>query len=302
MAKQPRNQSYARAVPVGRNRRPTVVEHPKNFFQTIKRLLGFFSKEKRVFSIIVVFVIADAFLLLAVPYLEGRAVDKMAGGAGQVAFSALIGILGLLFVAFGGDFILTILENRLIADVSQRIVGRLRSALFAHLQQLPLSFFDRNTHGDVMSRFTNDIDNISSTISESTVSLLSDVTGIVGSLILMLLLNVPLTTAALVAVPLVLLLTKTVTSRTAKLFSAQQKVLGQLGGRLEESISGLQVVKAFGREKQVVNEFTQANDDLLKVSVSAQIWSGYMMPIMNVIGNLSFAAVAGVGGVLAVHN
>ncbi|AVQ97504.1 ABC transporter ATP-binding protein [Ethanoligenens harbinense] len=284
-----------------RPRRGGPVEKPRQFGKTVLRLLGYFSKEKRILAVIVVFVLVDAALMLAVPYLEGRAVDYMAGGRGKVAFSPLFAVIGLLLAVFAGDWLLTVLENRLIAGASQRIVGRLRSVLFDRIQALPIAFFDVHTHGDLMSRFTNDVDNISTTISQSTVSLLADVTGIVGAFGLMLALNVPLTAAALVTVPLVFLLSKTVTTHTAKLFSAQQAALGRLGGHVEESISGLSVVKAFGREKQVVEEFNAANNALLDVSIQAQIWSGYMMPIMNVIGNLGFAAVAGVGGILAVR-
>lgn len=277
------------------------VEKPRQFGKTVLRLLGYFSKEKHILAVILVFVLVDAALMLAVPYLEGRAVDYMAGGRGHVAFSPLFAVIGLLLAVFAGDWVLTVLENRLIAGASQRIVGRLRNVLFDRIQSLPIAFFDVHTHGDLMSRFTNDVDNISTTISQSTVSLLADITGIAGAFGLMLALNVPLTAAALVTAPLVFLLSKTVTTHTAKLFSAQQAALGRLGGHVEESISGLSVVKAFGREKQVVEEFNAANDALLGVSIQAQIWSGYMMPIMNVIGNLGFAAVAGVGGVLAVR-
>lgn len=277
------------------------VEKPRQFGKTVLRLLGYFSKEKHILAVILVFVLVDAALMLAVPYLEGRAVDYMAGGRGHVAFSPLFAVIGLLLAVFAGDWVLTVLENCLIAGASQRIVGRLRNVLFDCIQSLPIAFFDVHTHGDLMSRFTNDVDNISTTISQSTVSLLADITGIAGAFGLMLALNVPLTAAALVTAPLVFLLSKTVTTHTAKLFSAQQAALGRLGGHVEESISGLSVVKAFGREKQVVEEFNAANDALLGVSIQAQIWSGYMMPIMNVIGNLGFAAVAGVGGVLAVR-
>lgn len=304
MAQKELRAAYTPSIRPGgrRPRHGAPVEKPKHFRQTVLRLLGYFSNEKHVLAGILIFVLVDAALMLAVPYLEGRAVDFMAGGRGKVAFSPLLATIGLLLAAFGGDWLLTVLENRLMANASQRIVGRLRSTLFDHIQKLPVSFFDTHAHGDTMSRFTNDMDNISTTVAQSTVSLLSDVIGIVGAFALMLALNIPLTAAALVTVPLVFLLSKAVTTHTEKLFMEQQTALGRLGGHVEESISGLSVVKAFGREKQMVESFDSANQALLGVSIKAQIWSGYMMPIMNVIGNLGFAAVAGVGGVLAVHN
>lgn len=302
MAKEQAKAAYLPTFrPGGRPRRGAPVEKPKQFGRTVLRLLGYFSQEKPILAVILVFVLVDAALMLAVPYLEGRAVDFMAGGRGKVAFSPLFAVIGLLLAVFAGDWVLTVLENRLMANASQRIVGRMRSTLFDRIQALPIAFFDVHTHGDLMSRFTNDMDNVSTTIAQSTVSLLSDVIGIVGAFGLMLALNIPLTAAALITVPLVFLLSKLVTTHTAKLFSAQQAALGRLGGHVEESISGLSVVKAFGRERQMVEEFNTANRALLDVSIQAQIWSGYMMPIMNVIGNLGFVAVAGVGGVLAVR-
>lgn len=277
------------------------VEKPKNFKGTLRRLWGFFGREKRLLLFIFFFVLTDAAILLAVPYLTGRAVDFMSG-KNAVRFSPLrVTILALLAV-FLCDMLLNFLNNFLMAGVSQRIVRGMRKALFAKLQRLPIAFFDTHTHGDMMSRFTNDIDNISTTISTSTVSLMSDVVSILGSFVMMMLLNPLLTLASMITIPLVFVLSKTITRKTRVLFKAQQNALGRLNGHIEENISGLQVVKAFNHEETVVSQFDQINRELYSVGLKAQIASGYLMPLMNIISNIGFAVIAGVGGVLAVNN
>lgn len=286
----------------GHGMRGMPVEKPKNFRGTMKRLWKFFGREGKLLRVVFLFIIADSALLLAVPYLTGRAVDDMAGGVGAVRFSA-IGLVALALAAvFAGDFILTLSSNLLMAGVSQRIVKEMRKTLFSKLQHLPVSFFDTHTHGDLMSRFTNDIDNISTSISSSTVSLMSDAVSILGSLVMMLVLNPLLTLASLITVPLVLLLSRTVVKRTRVLFKAQQNALGRLNGHIEESISGIQVVKAFSHEEEVIGDFESMNGELYTVGLKAQIISGYMMPLMNIINNIGFVVIAAAGGVLAVNN
>lgn len=278
------------------------VEKPKDLKGTLRRLWTFFGGEKKLLILIFAFVVIDAFILLAVPYLIGRGVDLMAGGRGTVAFSSLEKVVVLLLAIYLCDLILTFTNNFLIAGASQRIVKGMRLSLFSKLQGLPISYFDTHIHGDLMSRFTNDIDNISTTISQSTVSLMSDVVSILGSFVMMLILNPPLTLASLITVPFVLLLSRTIASRTRKLFKDQQNALGKLNGQIEESISGLQIIKAFNHEQTVVDDFEATNKELLKVGTRAQIISGYLMPLMNIINNLGFAVIAGVGGILAVYN
>lgn len=285
----------------GGHRRGAPVEKPRNLAGTLRRLWGFFGRERRLLSVILLFVLADSAILLAVPYLTGRAVDFMAGGKGKVLFGPVRSVIALLLGVYLADLGLTFFSSFLMAGVSQRIVDALRRTLFSKLQKLALAYFDTHTHGDLMSRFTNDIDNISSTVSSSAVSLMNDAVSIVGSLLVMLALNLPLTLASVAVVPLVLLLSKRITARTGKLFIAQQNMLGRLNGHIEESISGLEVVKAFGHEQASVEEFGRLNRELLDVGTKAQILSGYLMPLMNILSNLGYVLVAVTGGVLAVR-
>ena len=286
----------------GRGMHGQPVEKPRDFMGTIKRLWKFFGHEAKLLRIVFLFVIVDAVLLLSVPYLTGRAVDFMAGGAGAVRISAIGLVSAVLAAVFAGDCVLTLCSNFLMAGVSQRIVKEMRKTLFSKLQRLPVSFFDLHTHGDLMSRFTNDVDNISTSISSSTVSLMSDAVSIIGSLVMMLILNPLLTLASFVTVPLVLLLSRTVAKRTHYLFKAQQNALGRLNGHIEESISGIQIVKAFSHEEQAIGDFESMNSELYAVGLKAQVISGYLMPMMNIISNFGFAVIAAAGGVLAVKN
>ncbi|MEC1521964.1 ABC transporter ATP-binding protein [Neobacillus niacini] len=285
----------------GGHRRGAPIVKPKNFKQTIRRLWHYFGNERKMLSIVFLFILMSAALSLLSPFLIGKAVDAISLDT-QVDFHFLEIMVMVLIGAFILDAVLTFLQGWLMAGVSQRIVKRLRAALFKKLQKLPVAFFDKRTHGELMSRLSNDIDNVSSTISQSTTQLMSGVIVISGSLIMMLILSPILTVASLVTVPLVFLLTKTIAKRTSVLFKDQQIQLGKLNGQIEETISGIEVVKAFNHEEKVISEFEEVNQKLREVGLKAQIWSGFLMPIMNVINNLGFAIVAVTGGFLAVEN
>ena len=282
----------------GRLRGPVV--KPKNLKGTIKRLSSYFGKESKTLSIIFMLIVISSALTLLVPYLIGKAVDTMNLQQGEVNFTILEGIILILLGVYLIDALFNFLQGWLMAGVSQRIVKTLRSHLFQKLQKLPVSFFDKRTHGELMSRLSNDIDNVSSTISQSTTQLMSGVITIIGSLIMMLILSPFLTVASLITVPFVFLLTRSITRKTSVWFKNQQELLGQLNGHIEETISGLFVVKAFNHEEKAIEEFEVVNKSLREVGLKAQIWSGFLMPIMNVINNLGFVAVAVVGGILAV--
>ena len=266
---------------------------------TMARLWACFGVERARIFVVFGLVLVDCGILLSGPWLIGRCVDAMAPGplSSSIAFAA---VLGALLLAYALDAALVLSQVWLMAGASQEIVKSLRRDLFGKLQRLPVSLFDSWSHGDLMSRLSNDVDNISSTIAQSTTQLVSTLLTIAGSFTLMLVLSPLLTLAALVTVPLVFLLTRTVSRRTRVLFRRQQAALGAMNGHIEETISGIDVIKAFGREGAAIGEFDGLNEDLKSIGTEAQVWSGFIMPLMNVINNLGFAAVAAVGGVLAV--
>lgn len=273
----------------------------KDFKGTMLRLWKYFGKERRLLALVFAFIAASAGLGLAGPYLIGRSIDAMSPGAGAVNFGTLQVMALTLLAAYFIDAGIGLLQGWTMAGVSQRIVLNLRRTLFAKLQKLPIQFFDQRTHGDLMSRLSNDMDNISSTISQATVQLLSSAITIGGALVMMLILSPLLTVASLITVPMVFLLTKTIAGRTKALFKEQQATLGKLNGHIEETISGIHVVKAFNHEDKAIEEFDSVNNNLCEVGIKAQVWSGFIMPMMNVINNVGFAMVAGVGGALAVR-
>ncbi|WML24399.1 ABC transporter ATP-binding protein [Neobacillus sp. OS1-33] len=287
----------------GAHRRgPGPVVKPKNFKGTLKRLWQYFGKERKMLAIIFIFIVLDSSLMLLAPFLIGKAIDAMRVNGGTVDFGFLEVMIVILVAAYVIDSLLTFLQGWLMAGVSQRIVKSLRDALFKKLQKLPVSFFDSLSHGELMSRLSNDVDNVSNTISQSTTQLMSGVVILSGSLIMMLWLSPLLTLASLITVPLVFILTKTIAKQTSVLFKNQQVELGKLNGHIEETISGIEIVKAFNHEEKVIEEFDVVNTRLREVGLKAQIWSGFLMPIMNVINNLGFAVVAVVGGILAVKS
>ncbi|WP_282943504.1 ABC transporter ATP-binding protein [Paenibacillus sp. RC67] len=276
------------------------VVKPKNFKATLRRIWKFVGTQRKMLSIVFLFILVDALITLTGPYFIGEAIDSMTASNGTVHFKMLEMMILALTAAYLTDGVLTFLQSWFMAGVSQRIVGNLRTTLFDKLQKLPLSFFDSRPHGEVMSRLSNDIDNVSNTISQSTTQLMSGTIAIIGSLTMMIILSPILTLATLITVPLVYILGKTITKKTSVLFKDQQAQLGKLNGHIEETISGIHVVKAFNHEEKAIHEFNAVNDRLYEVGLKAQIYSGFLMPLLAVINNIGFAAVAIVGGVLAV--
>ena len=227
--------------------------------------------------------------------MTGKAVSAIGSG------DAVIWVLCCLTGLYLSDWLVKFLQAFFMASIGQRVIHHIRRTLFGWIKTLPLSFFDRHRHGELMSRLTNDVDNISTTISNSLTLLLTYGFTVVGIFAVMLYLSPVLTMVSLCGVGLIVLLTKTITKRTKVLFSGQQKSLGSLNGQVEESISGLSVVKAFCREEEMEREFAEKNQELCKVSIQALICSGYLMPLMNVINNLLYVVMSVLCGIFFVN-
>ncbi|SCJ33050.1 Putative multidrug export ATP-binding/permease protein SAV1866 [uncultured Clostridium sp.] len=277
-------------------------EKPKNLKDTLSRLWGLFGEEKRFFILIFLLITADTLILLLVPYLIGKAVDVISVGINNVDFTVVKRIIYILISVYIIDSSINLIQGLSMAGISQRIVKNIRKSFFDKLQKLPTAYFDANLNGDIMSRLTNDIDNISTTISSSISTLMSSSISIIGSLIMMIILSPILTIAGLITAPLVLILSKTIAKRTKIYFKEQQVALGNLNAHIEESISGLEVIKAFNHEEKIKSNFEALNKDLRIKGYKAQIWTGYLMPLINVINNFGFAIIALLGGILAVNN
>ncbi|AKF94265.1 ABC transporter ATP-binding protein [Brevibacillus laterosporus] len=287
--------------PMGKGMTGMPVVKPKNSMEALKRLWGYLREQRwSLFLVFFLVLVSSGFALMG-PLLIGKAIDSMGITTGQVQFSLLAKIVGSLIIVYILGALASWLQTYLMASVSQKTVKSMRKDIFDKVQTLPLRFFDERPRGDLMSRLTNDVENINNTLSQATTQIFSSLITVIGAVGMMLMLSPSLTLVSLVVVPLGLFITKKIAERTRKLFLEQQTELGQLNGYIEEMISGQRVVKAFNREQQTVDQFAEKNQRLKKVGAQAQVFSGIIPPLMNAINNLSFALVAGIGGYMAVQ-
>ncbi len=276
----------------------TDTEKSSNPRGTLLRLWGYMQVQRWVLVGTALLVVVTTAVDLAGPYLMGLAIDQFIDKGNLPGLAHLITLMILTYIvaALG-----TWLQTYLMAGVSQRVVRDLRKDLFGRLQTLPLSFFDQRAHGDLMSRLTNDVENISNILSSSFSQLLSSVFGLIGVVIIIFVLNVPLAIVSLVVMPLTYVLTRAVAKRTREGFRETQQTLGELNGIIEETITGLRVVKAFVRTDATVEQFSGVNRHLRRAALRARIYAGFMGPLMNMVNNLGLAIVASAGGWLAVQ-
>lgn len=280
---------------ISRPGRGGVFVKPKNMKGTLRRLWRLTEGQRKGLGwILLLSAFASGASILS-PYVTGKAVTAISGD------DAVSWVLLCLTGLYLGDWMVKFLQAFFMALIGQRVIHHIRKTLFSHIKTLPLSFFDNHRHGELMSRLTNDVDNISTTISNSLTLLLTYGFTVVGILFMMLYLSPFLTVVSLFGVGMIFILTKTVTKYTRRLFSRQQKSLGALNGQVEESVSGLSIVKAFCREEEMEREFEEKNEELCKISIKALICSGYLMPLMNVINNLLYVAISVLSGVLFVN-
>ena len=207
----------------------------------------------------------------------------------------------LLLAIYGGDALVRFVQHWLMASAGQNVVRRLRVALFAAMKDLPLAFFDRHTHGELMSRLANDVDAVSMTVSSSLSMLVTQILSLLGVLWAMLSLSVPLTAISLCGSLAVAALVRLIAARSRRLFARQRAALGELNGLVEESVSALSVVRAFGREAALEARFDELNERLREAGTGAQICSGVLMPAANVVSNVCYLVLAVACGLLAVR-
>ncbi|TPG70579.1 ABC transporter ATP-binding protein [Brevibacillus laterosporus] len=274
---------------------------PKNSMEALKRLWRYLREQRWSLFFVFFLVLASSGFALMGPLLIGKAIDSMGITTGQVQFPLLAKIVVGLIAVYILGALASWLQTYLMASVSQKTVKNMRKDIFDKVQTLPLRFFDEKPRGDLMSRLTNDVENINNTLSQATTQIFSSLITVIGAIGMMLMLSPSLTLVSLIVVPLGLFITKKIAERTRKLFLEQQTELGQLNGYIEEMISGQRVVKAFNREQETIEQFAEKNQRLKKVGAQAQVFSGIIPPLMNAINNLSFALVACVGGYMAVQ-
>ncbi|GGH20991.1 ABC transporter ATP-binding protein [Paenibacillus segetis] len=271
----------------------------KNRGATIKRIWSYLNRQRLGLTLVYVFTVLNAVVSLIGPYLLGKAIDTAVipgDYAGLVRFCLLI--LGIYVLGSAVAWV----QAYVMTGVSQNTVFELRRDLFAKYQQLPVQFFDTHSNGELMSRATNDIENVSNSLNQSVTQLLNSLITLSGSLVIMLALNIPLTVVAMLTIPLFLLASRKISGLSRIYFKNQQRHLGELNGFIEETISGLKVVKQYRMEEREGERFHKISGELNKSGIKAQIVSGLVGPVMNMINNLNFALIAGVGGWMAFHD
>jgi ATP-binding cassette subfamily B multidrug efflux pump len=300
-----RGQNTARRPTMGRRGGHGIApgEKPKDFKRTMETLLGYMKPYRIQTAVVFLFAAISTIFSIISPAVLGRATDVIVRGVlgDGVDFSALASILLLLLILYLISSLFAYLQEYIMTGISQKLIFKLRKEMSEKVDRLPLKYFDKHTHGEILSRFTNDIDTVNSTLNHSLAQMVTNIITIIGVLIMMLSINVIMTISALIILPLSAFLIKAVVMRSQKHFKNHQNYLGQLNGHIEEMYSGHTIVKAFNGEEDSIKEFKEINDKLAFSAWRSQFLSGLMMPLMNFVGNLAYVFVCVVGGFLAIR-
>jgi len=272
-----------------------MVEKPKDIKKTVSRLLTYFKKNSKLVFLLMAVVVSVTLTSLISPAIQGSSIDAIKNGEWHMLSSLLIWLL----ISYGVHTVFSLFQSLISARLSQSIVRSLRYDLFKKIDNLPIAYLDTHSNGDVMSRLTNDVDNISNTVFQSLGSLISGILTIIGTVAIMLWYCWQLTLITLLTVVLTVFVTKKMSVKMRKVYRKRSKVLGRLNGEAEEMITGYKTVVAYNKEDYIKNEFSDISEELTKEGIKAEILGGSMGPIMNSISNLSFVIVAAFGGYFA---
>lgn len=275
-------------------------EKPKNALPTVRRLLGYIGKAKLLLVVLLSLMLVATLADLFGPMLQQLAIDciTVTDTGIRVDMPSLLFFLGLMAVVFAAGALFSYGQGLVSARLSQATVYRMRRDLFERLTRLPISYIDSHRHGDLMSRMTNDVENVSNAVSQSITVLISSMITLFGALIMMLRYSPLMTLFAFVSIPLTLFVSSFLTRFTRRCFLAQQKLLGTLNGQVEETVISYQTVVAYGQQDASVGRFAETSRGLRDASVRARIFGSVMGPIMNFIGNLQYVLIAACGGFL----
>lgn len=282
---------------MNRHARFAEVEHAENIGKTLRRIWLYFAREKIMVICMLCIVIFGTLCGVYAPSLQSKAIDIIAGIAEGKIVNTLIMML-VIYVLYSSS---QLFQGWISARLSQRIVKRMREELFGKIMDLPIRYLDTHSHGDVMSRMTNDIENISNTVSQSLPSLFSGVLTIIGTVVMMLWFCWQLALLSFITVILTVIATKVLSKRVRKYSRKRQRLLGTLNGTVEEMVSGYQTVVAYNHQDITTEEFCQTSDSLTKAGIRTDVISGIMGPIMNCIGNIGFVIIAAFGGYFAIN-
>ena len=274
-------------------------EKPKETIKTIKKLFRYLRKYRLYFLVTFVCVIGSSILSLIGPYLIGKGIDnyiipRNLNGFGKFLF--------FMFIIYLFNSFLFYIQGLTMANISQKVGFDIRNDAFNSIHKLSLKVIDRRPIGDIMSRITNDIDMINVTIGTSLIQFFSGTIMLTGTIIMMIVLSPVLTLYSMILIPLMVIITKIISSRTRKYFFLQQTKLGEINSIVEEDITGLKIIKIYGKEKNEIKKFEEKNLELKKYGIMAQKFAGIMPPLMNFLNNVSYVIVGGIGGLFALKN
>ncbi len=283
---------------------------PKDMGATVKRLLSYIGSDRYKMIFVLIFVVGTTVSTLLGSYLLRPIINQLGEDAAEIAQSGnsqelilsatatlLSGVL-LMMGVYAVGVVSNYLQQRIMIGISQRAIVKLRKDLFDHMQDLPLRYSDTHNTGDMMSRYTNDVDTIGELLNNTVVQVFSGTISIVGTLALMIYTNVWLTLITIILVPLMIKMGGFIAKRSSRYYGAQQAALGALNGYIEETVTGQKVVKVFCHEEKAIEEFSERNEDLKGKQIKAQFFGGIMGPVMGNISQMSYALTACIGGVL----
>ena len=282
-------------------------EKAKDFKGTMKKLMGYLAQYKIGLLLVVIFAIGSTVFNIAGPKILGKAttelfhglVSKVSGGSG-IEFDKIAKILIGLMCLYVCSALFSFIQGYIMTGVSQKLTYRMRKEISEKIDRLPMGYFDKMTHGEILSRITNDVDTLSQSLNQSATQVITSVATIIGVLVMMLSISPLMTVIAILILPLSMGLIGMIVKRSQRYFKEQQEYLGYVNGQVEEVYGGHNIVKAFNKEDDVIDEFDRDNDRLYRSAWKSQFLSGMMMPIMQFVGNLGYVAVVILGGYLAI--
>lgn len=280
-----------------------------SFTETMKRLLDYASGDKLNVLIVLIFSITSTIFAIIGPKIMGNAtteifnglISKIRDGGQGIDFSKLLKIIFILTILYIISTVFSYAQSYIMSGVAQRISYRLRQEISQKINRLPMEYFDKNSKGDIISRVTNDVDTLSQTMNQSLMQVVTSVITVVGVFIMMLYINFVMTIAALIVMPLTMLVLSIIIKKSQVFFKQQQEYLGDINGKIEETFSGQNIVRGYNGERFEINEFDAINRKLYDTGWKSQFLSSIMMPVMNFVGNLGYVIVSILGGYMAIN-
>ncbi len=283
-------------------------EKAKDFKGTMKKLFNYIKPFKFTFLIGILCAVVSVCIMVIGPKIQGNIITEIAKGfmnkvqgKGDIDFDAIKKTCALLLAIYAMSTAFSYLQGWLMSGVSNKMGYQLRKEMNQKIDKLPLSYFDKNSHGDILSRFTNDVDTLVQSLNQSLSTMVSSIVQIIGFLVMMISISWKMTLMALVVIPLSMILVMVVVKKSQRYFKAQQKSLGLVNGHIEEMYAAHTIVKAFNGEEDSLHSFKEYNDQLYTSAWKSQFLSGLMMPLTNLIGNIGYVGVCILGGYLTIH-